>query len=225
MVDSLSLVGALTAGLLGGVHCLGMCGGIVGALTLGLDNAAGSRRSVWPFLAAYNGGRVLSYTLAGAVMGGVGALVLAFGPAQSVQKALLVVAGVFMILLGFYLAGWWRILGRIERVGVGLWRRIEPIGRRFLPVRTPRQAFLIGLVWGWIPSGLVYTMLIWAVASGSAFQGAMIMLAFGAGTLPNLLAMGLFAGALAPFLRRPAVRWTAGAALVILGLVTLWRAL
>ena len=67
-------------------------------------------------------------------------------------------------------------------------------------------------------------MLIWAVASGGAPQGALILLVFGAGTVPNLLAMGLFAGSLAPHLRRPAVRWVAGAVLVLFGVTTLWRA-
>lgn len=223
--DGLSLMAAFVAGLLGGVHCLGMCGGIVSALTLGLERQPGGQRSIWPFLVAYNTGRVLSYTLAGAIMGGLGALVLALAPAQALQRFLLLTAGVVMVLLGLYLGGWWRVLVRVERLGGGLWRRLEPLGRRFLPVRTPAQAFAIGVLWGWIPCGLVYTMLIWAVASGGAPQGALVMLVFGAGTVPNLLAMGLFAGSLAPYLRRPAVKWAAGAALVLLGVTTLWRAL
>jgi sulfite exporter TauE/SafE len=208
------------------VHCLGMCGGIVGALTLGLERqSGGGTRSAWPFLLAYNTGRVLSYAAAGAVMGGLGAVVLKLAPAQVMQTFLLLAAGVFMVLLGLYLGGWWRILVRVERLGSGLWRRLEPLGRGLLPVRTPLQAFVIGVLWGWIPCGLVYTMLIWAVASGGAPQGALILLVFGAGTVPNLLAMGLFAGSLAPHLRRPAVRWVAGAVLVLFGVTTLWRAL
>ena len=222
--EGMTLTAAFAAGLLGGVHCLGMCGGIVGALTLGLDRAPGAPRPVWPFLLAYNSGRVLSYTLAGAIMGGLGALVVALAPAQAVQRFLLAAAGVFMVLLGLYLGGWWRVLVRVERLGGALWRRVEPLGRRFLPVRTARQAFAIGVLWGWIPCGLVYTMLIWAVASGGALEGALIMLVFGAGTVPNLLAMGLFAGSLAAWLRRPPVRWAAGAVLVVFGVVTLWRA-
>ena len=226
MPESFALTAAFAAGLLGGVHCLGMCGGIVSALTLGLDAGSGkNRRSLWPFLVAYNAGRVLSYVLGGAIVGGVGALLVSLAPVRPAQQAMLLAAGIFMVLLGLYLAGWWRILARVERVGTGLWRRLEPLGRRFLPVRKPRQAFAIGLLWGWIPCGLVYTMLIWASASGGASRGALIMLVFGIGTLPNLLAMGLFAGSLAPHLRRPAVRWTAGVVLVLFGVVTLVRAL
>lgn len=225
MLEPLSLAAAFSAGLLGGVHCLGMCGGIVSALTLGLnrsDGAGGS--SLWPFLLAYNGGRVLSYAVAGALMGGIGSLILTAAPAQWAQHVLLAVAGVFMILLGLYLGGWWRVLARVERVGAVLWRRIEPLGRRFIPVRSPGQAFVVGVLWGWIPCGLVYTALMWSVAAGGVAQGALMMLAFGAGTLPNLLAMGLFAGSLAGTLRKPWVRWIAGATLVALGGATLWRA-
>lgn len=226
MPDTLSLVAAFSAGLLGGVHCLGMCGGIVSALTLGLQlESGGAKRSVWPFLLAYNGGRVLSYGVAGAIMGGVGALIMAAAPVQWVQHLLLVAAGIFMILLGLYLGGWWPVLSRIEHLGSALWRRIEPLGRRFIPVRSAGQAFVVGVLWGWIPCGLVYTLLIWAVASGGVLEGAALMLAFGAGTLPNLLAMGLLAGVLAEKLRRPQVRWAAGAVLVAFGVVTIWRAL
>jgi len=225
MPDPFSFAAAFAAGLLGGVHCLGMCGGIVSALTLGLEaGPQPGRRSLWPFLLAYNSGRVLSYVAAGGVMGGIGALVVSLAPVQVVQQGLLAVAGVFMILLGLYLGGWWRVLGRVEHLGTALWRRIEPLGRRFIPVRSVGQAFAVGAVWGWIPCGLVYTMLIWAVASGGVLEGMGLMLAFGAGTLPNLLAMGLLAGALAPHLRRPWVRWTAGALLLVFGLLTLWRA-
>jgi sulfite exporter TauE/SafE len=224
MTETASLAAAFMAGLLGGVHCLGMCGGIVGALTLGLKRDDRTSGPPWRFLLAYNAGRLASYTAAGALMGGIGGLLVALAPVRNVQTALLVIAGVFMILLGLYLGGWWRILARVEHVGGHLWRRIEPLGRRFLPVRTPAQALAIGLVWGWIPCGLVYTMLIWTVAAGGAAQGAMIMLAFGAGTLPNLVAMGLFASALTPWLRRPQVKWAAGAMVVVLGVVVIWRA-
>ena len=158
MPDTLSLVAAFSAGLLGGVHCLGMCGGIVSALTLGLQlESGGAKRSVWPFLLAYNGGRVLSYGVAGAIMGGVGALIMAAAPVQWVQHLLLVAAGIFMILLGLYLGGWWPVLSRIEHLGSALWRRIEPLGRRFIPVRSAGQAFVVGVLWGWIPCGSRWT--------------------------------------------------------------------
>jgi uncharacterized protein len=152
---------AFLAGLLGGVHCVGMCGGIVGAITFGLPREAQSDGlRLFAFHALYNLGRIFSYTLAGALMGGLGALLIQWMPLQQAQQGLLLVAGAFMILLGLYLGGWWKILGRVERLGERVWRRLEPLGRRLLPVRTPGQALGVGALWGWLPCGLVYTMLI-----------------------------------------------------------------
>jgi len=217
---------AFLAGLLGGVHCVGMCGGIVGAVTFGLPREVQSDGlRLFSFHALYNLGRVLSYTLAGAVMGGVGALLTGWVALQQAQQVLLVVAGVFMVLLGLYLGGWWGLLSRLERLGEGVWRRLEPLGRRLMPVRNPFQALAVGALWGWLPCGLVYTMLINAVAAGGALQGAGLLLAFGLGTLPNLLIMGMLVGAAAHLVHSRALHRLAGALVVLFGLTTLWRAL
>lgn len=212
---------AFLAGLLGGVHCIGMCGGIVGALTLGLP--PGAKRLGYQL--AYNFGRLASYMVAGALMGGLGMLLAEAAPVYYAQRVLLGVAGVFMILLGLYLGGWWRILVRLERLGGGIWRRIEPLGRRFLPVRRLSQAFAVGVLWGWIPCGLVYTLLVNAVAMGGALEGALLLLAFGLGTLPNLMIMGALAGAAARLAESRALHATAGALVILFGLYTLWLAL
>jgi hypothetical protein len=133
------------------------------------------------------------------------------------QLTLQLLAGLFMILLGLYLAGWWMGLARVEQAGGRLWRRIEPLGRRLLPVRTPARALGIGLVWGWLPCGLVYSTLVWAMGAGGALNGGLLMLCFGLGTLPALLAMGAFAATLAGFIRRPWVRQVAGALVIGFG--------
>jgi sulfite exporter TauE/SafE len=217
-IDPLYLA-AFLIGLTGGVHCFGMCGGIVGALTLGLPPAPGHPLLArLPYLLAYNLGRIASYVTAGALAGGVGAWAANLVSVHHAQLALQVVAGLFMILLGLYLAGWWRGLSRLEQAGGVLWRRIEPLGRKFFPVRTPVRALGIGLVWGWLPCGLVYSVLVWAVGAGGALEGALLLLSFGLGTLPALLAMGTAAAALAGFVRRPAARWTAGALVILFGL-------
>jgi hypothetical protein len=221
----LELASAFVVGLLGGVHCVGMCGGIVAALTFGLPP---ERRSalggLLPYLLAYNAGRIVSYAAAGAIMGAAGVLLAGFLPVEVAQRALLVVAALFMVAMGLYLAGWWRGLARLEAAGGALWRRIEPLGRGLMPVRRPGQAFALGLLWGWLPCGLVYSVLVWAVSSGSALQGMLLLLAFGLGTLPNLLAMGAAAGLVARYAREPRVRATAGALVVAFGLYTLWSA-
>ncbi len=218
------LLSAFLVGLLGGVHCVGMCGGIVAALTFGLPEPVRQGLSkVIPFQLAYNLGRILSYVLAGAVMGGLGMLLAGLMPVYYAQRGLLAVAGLFMMFLGLYLGGWWFGLTRLEKMGAGLWRRVEPLARRLLPVRSLGQAAILGLLWGWIPCGLVYSMLIWSVSAGSAFEGALLMLAFALGTLPNLLAMGAMAGGLATLLRRPGVAQVAGGTVILLGIYTLGR--
>jgi uncharacterized protein len=174
------LLAAFLLGLTGGVHCFGMCGGIVGALTLGLPLGPGHPlRTRWPYLLAYNVGRIASYAAAGALAGGVGAWAAHLLAVHHAQLGLQILAGLFMILLGCYLAGWWLVLNRLEQAGGVLWRRIEPLGRRLFPVRTPVRALGIGLVWGWLPCGLVYSVLVWAIAAGGAAQGALLLLSFG----------------------------------------------
>ncbi|WP_462329231.1 sulfite exporter TauE/SafE family protein [Thiohalocapsa halophila] len=221
-----SLATAFVVGLLGGVHCVGMCGGVVSMLTLGIDPARRGRlTSVLPLQLGYNLGRVAGYGLAGALAGGVGALLAQSGVLYWGQRTLYGLAGVVMILLGLYLGGWWRGLAVVERAGTGLWRRIEPIGRRLLPIRSFPQALAVGLVWAWLPCGLVYSVLILALGTGSPVQGALLMLAFGLGTLPNLLGIGLLAGAAARYLEAVWLRRAAGLLVMGFGGYALWQLL
>lgn len=210
---------AFTVGLFGGVHCVGMCGGIVGALSFGLpEQTRGRFSTLLPYLINYNLGRLLSYTLAGALVGGIGALAANMVALHQAQMLLQVLAGVFMVAMGLYLGGWWYGMSRLERLGGNVWRLIEPFGRRLLPVKHPGQALVMGIVWGWLPCGLVYSALIWAISAGSAQQGALLLLSFGLGTLPNLLLMGFLAGKLTALLRRPGVMHLAGAMVMVIGL-------
>lgn len=200
---------AFAAGLLGGVHCAGMCGGIAAAL------AAGSRGPVLPRQLAFNAGRIASYAVAGGLAGALGG-VLGSAPVIDARLVLLVLANILMGLVGLYVAGWGGGIVRMEGLGRGLWRRIEPLRRAFFPIDSTARALGAGAVWGWIPCGLVYGMLVLAIASGSAAKGAAVMAAFGVGTLPSLLAAGLAATKLLSLRSRPLVRRTAG--LIILGM-------
>ena len=225
MLSDVGFLAALLVGFFGGVHCVGMCGGIVGALTLGLpEQRRHSAAGTWPFHLAYNLGRISSYTLAGALAGGLGAGLLLLTEVRQAQQVLQVIAAVFMCALGLYLGGWWSGLRYVERIGGSVWRRIEPLGRGLLPVATPMRAFMLGLVWGWLPCGLVYSVLIWALAAGSAVAGAQLMLGFGIGTLPNLLLMGVLAAKLGSFVRQPWPRRVAGGLVLVFAGVLLMRA-
>jgi hypothetical protein len=205
-------------GLLGGTHCIGMCGGIVGALSMG----AGQRPSLH---LAYNAGRIASYGVAGAIAGALGGASLALSGQLPVRAVLFVLANLMLVALGIYLMGATRALAFTERFGQRLWRHVQPLTRRFLPARSVAQAFPLGLLWGWLPCGLVYSALVTALTSGSAVRGAGMMLAFGAGTLPNLLLAGLLAVRLKKFAGNPLVRVSAGLLVLAFGLWGLFAAI
>ena len=223
---TISNVAALAVGFFGGVHCVGMCGGIVGALSFGLPVERRQRlRGNLPFLLLYNLGRIGSYTLAGAIAGGLGAWAIDLLSIRQLQLWLQLLAGVFMLLMGLYLNGWWRVLVRVEQAGSVIWQRLEPLGRRLLPVQRPGQALLLGMLWGWLPCGLVYSVLIWTLISGGAKEGALLMLSFGLGTLPNLLAMGVFAVLLQKVVQQNWVRQLAGGTVMAFGVYMIWLAI
>lgn len=214
MPVDVTIVSALLVGLLGSTHCLGMCGGIAGSLSLASAGEQHGARS-WALLLAYNGGRICSYALAGALLGWISQQAFDAMPAPLARRAAQWISAGFMIALGLYLSGWWRGLAALERAGAGLWRRVAPLGRRLLPVRRPLQAWLFGMVWGWLPCGLVYSALAWSLSAGSPAGGALLMAAFGAGTLPMLLVSGGAARALGTAVRSSRVRRASG--LVVLG--------
>ncbi len=214
-----SLISVLLVGLLGGVHCVGMCGGIVTALSFATPN----NKPSLAMLLGYNLGRIASYALAGGIAGAVGASTLLLNDFMPVSRGLYAFASVMMILLGLYLAGLSRAVLVLERVGGHIWQRLQPLMKRLLPVRNVPQAVLVGMIWGWLPCGLVYSVLISALATGSVAHGALVMAVFGVGTLPNLLAMGMLAKHLQTFTRRPAVRLMAGLLVATFGVLGLAR--
>jgi len=224
MGAELTIGAAFLVGLLGSTHCIGMCGGIVGALTLGLDDPVRkSPRRLPAFLLAYNSGRILSYTLAGALSGLLGGQLVKLGWGTDFPLGG-VIAGLFMMALGFYLTGWWQILAVLEKAGTHLWKHIEPLGRRLLPVNSLLQAFALGTLWGWLPCGLVYSTLAWSLTTANAAHGALLMFAFGLGTLPMLLLMGGAAEQLNRFVRSPRARQIAGLIIIGLGIYVLLSA-
>jgi len=209
----MSFLAAFLVGLLGGGHCVGMCGGIVGAVTMTLPNA----KPRLPFLLAYNSGRIISYALAGMLAGLVGASSFFLDQVLPVEKILYALANLMLILLGLYLAGFWQGITVLEQLGGKLWKIIQPYSKRFIPVTSIWQAFALGTLWGWLPCGLVYSVLVAAIATGQPAHGGLLMLAFGLGTLPTLLAMGMAAVRLKTVLQNLWVRRICGSVIIAFG--------
>ncbi|CEN56658.1 sulfite exporter TauE/SafE family protein [Candidatus Methylopumilus turicensis] len=217
----LSLISAFLVGLLGGGHCVGMCGGIVGAVSMHLPQS----KSKAPFLLAYNTGRILSYTLAGSIAGLVGASSFFLQNVLPIQHVLYGISSLILIALGLYLAGIWHGVTYLEGAGKFIWKTLQPYSKRYIPVQNIKQAFFLGSLWGWLPCGLVYSVLIAAIATGSAVSGGLLMFAFGLGTLPTLLTMGMAAVKLKAFLQNVWIRRVSGLLVLGFGLLGLYKLL
>ncbi|MGQ4878757.1 sulfite exporter TauE/SafE family protein [Billgrantia sp. LNSP4103-1] len=205
------LLAAFVFGLLGGAHCIGMCGGIMSALTFAVPPSMRSPARLSGLLLGYNLGRIASYMVAGALVASLGTVV-ALTPAA--RMGLQLFAALMLILMALYIANWWKGLLRVEALGRHLWRYLEPIGKRLMPVVKVPHAIGLGAVWGWLPCGLVYSMLAWSLATANPLKGAALMGAFGLGTLPSLLVTGFAARQLGTLIRHPATR-TLAALLII----------
>ena len=213
-------ISAFFVGLLGGTHCIGMCGGIVTALTMGLSHEQredGSRFFTYQF--SYNLGRILSYTVAGGMAASIGAVSEHYGAGILTRKILTLAASAVLIFLGLYLTGWWKKgTLTIESFGTILWKRMEPAAKKFIPIRSISHALIAGFLWGWLPCGLVYSALFLAMSADSILQGAIIMYCFGIGTLPVLLGIGYFSTNFISHLQKQWVRITAGIMIIGFGI-------
>lgn len=222
MLDLLTTqaIAAFTLAALGGLHCAGMCGGFVGALQV---NRPRHVSAAWLAL-GYHAGRITSYALAGALVGAIGGSLFA-AEVLPVQIGLLAVGGAMLLAIGVSMFGRGAWLRRLEPLGLGIWRVIGPLARRVYPPRSAAQAWVAGLAWGWIPCGMVYAALPLALVAGGPLAGAVVMLAFGAGTLPNLVLLdaaaaryGSAAGGGVIAQARTWLKPVAGAVIVVFGL-------
>lgn len=212
-----ALSAALLAGLLGSAHCLGMCAGISGLFAV--NTGVATLRSELPFAITYNLGRVLSYSLLGVIVGAFGSVIIKASPA--IASGIRMLSGIVIILVGLKVAFDLRYLNAIERMGATLWSRIAPAARNLVPVTTLPRALGLGLIWGWLPCGLVYSVLLIAATSADATSGALIMIAFGIGTMPAMVMTGLGAAKLSLLMRRRGTRVGLGLLIVVLGVLTI----
>lgn len=231
----LSLIPVFLVGLAGSVHCVGMCGGIVSAFSMApagrprfpvaVVSAAGPRAAEGALrVLAYNAGRIGSYAAAGAAAGGIAGGAGALAGLAGWQGAAYWMANLMLVALGLYLMDAWRGLARLEQLGQGLWRRLRPMMGLILPLDSPLKMLAMGALWGWLPCGMVYSVLLTAMLAGSAGGGAAVMTAFGLGTLPMLLLLGLAGARLRLALQRAPVRRMAGLLVLGFGLLGIARA-
>ncbi|MDJ0906663.1 MAG: sulfite exporter TauE/SafE family protein [Woeseiaceae bacterium] len=211
------LSAALLAGLVGSAHCLGMCAGISGLFAVNAE-AASMRASV-PTAVVYNAGRVITYAVLGIIVAAFGSVIVKASPDLAVGIRML--SGIIIILVGLKVAFDLRILNVIERMGGTLWARIAPVATRLVPVTSLPKALGLGLVWGWLPCGLVYSVLMIAATSASPIGGAATMFAFGIGTMPAMVLSGLGAARLSSFMQRRGTRIGLGLLVVAMGLATI----
>jgi len=216
--EALTIGAALLLGLAASGHCVLMCGGISAALGAATARRADGRPRR-DLLVGYQLGRIASYTLAGFLFAGVAGSAIAWLDHDTVRIALRVATAAVLLVGALVAFGKMRDAG--SRIGRTLWPRLAPLGRRLLPVSTLPRAFAFGMLWGWMPCGFVYTVLLIATVSLDPLRGAATMAAFGAGTAPALLAGAFGAHRLAGFRGYGFVRSAAGSILLVSAVVTL----
>jgi len=217
---SQSYLFAFLMGLFSSLHCIGMCGSIIGTLTLSIHSDIHKNKArLFPYILSYNIGRILSYAAAGAIVGVFQYfLTLPFGQGHG-YRILQIISAIFMVSAGLYIGGWFPRFAYIEKAGSRLWKAIEPFGRRLIPVKTKFQAFLFGTIWGWLPCGLVYTALAIAATTGDIMRSSLTMLAFGLGTLPAVMGVGIMTEILIKLSRMQHFKQMVGGFLIIIAVL------
>ena len=222
ILDISALFTAFFVGLLGSGHCFGMCGGIaagLGSISVHTEDSEGTKPRATSAL-LFNFGRILSYAALGLIsawiLSRVGKVLNV--PQWSMILRLLTALMIFLIGLQFLFN--WQTLAGIERAGAKVWKYVLPLAVRASSMPGGSGRLLLGLCWGLLPCGLVYSVLLTASAANSPVSGALVMLAFGVGTLPSMLGMSLAAPTLAAMLSDQWTRKLMGAALILLAVLS-----
>lgn len=216
-VTVISITAALLAGLAGSAHCLGMCGGLASALGMRHRSAATSAMHGAAHASLYQFGRIGGYTLAGALCGAAGSTLHTLLDLARIGMTLRIASGVLLLLIALRLLVRWNGLGTLERWGAKFWRHVQPLARHVALRSDVQGSLLLGFLWGWLPCGLVYSMLMFAAVSADPMRGALIMAGFGLGTLPAMFASSWFAPQLTRLLNVRWSRYASGALLLMFG--------
>ncbi len=208
---------AFIMGLFGSIHCIGMCGGIIGTLSMSLSTQLKPKpRPLYLYLLNYNIGRIISYVMAGAIVGLIANFTIQQLP--NPHQYSMIISGVFLVAFGLYISQLWMGLSKLEQFAAPFWQKIQPLAHQFLPPKTPLRALPLGLVWGWLPCGLVYAVLPIAYSANSIQGSMLVMLAFGLATLPMLMLLGSSALYVKSLMQIKAVRLILGGLLILWGL-------
>lgn len=218
----ISLSAALVAGAAGSVHCVAMCGGLGSALSL-RAGSSGWRQAIGSSC-LHQTGRLFGYATAGALVGSLGLALPSMLNLPLLVVAIRVAAALLLVLLAARILIGWNTLAAIERLGGRFWQLIQPLMRSAVGTRGAGGNLLVGFLWGWLPCGLVYSMLLFAALSGSSLRGAAIMLAFGIGTLPALLTTSVLASRTAQLTKWRGSRMMIGSLLLVFGVWLGWAA-
>ena len=216
-MSAVALSAALVAGIAGSAHCFAMCGGMAGALGMRARATAANAAGAFFNAGAYQVGRIGGYATVGAIVGLAGASLQPLFDLVRFGAALRIASGALMILIALRILIRWNALGAVERLGARFWTKLQPLAQRAARSEGRGRALMLGFLWGWLPCGLVYSMLMFAAASGNPAQGAAIMAAFGVGTLPSMLTSSLLASQLQRMLARRWPRIVSGLLLIAFG--------
>ena len=208
---------AFVMGLFSSMHCLGMCGSIIGTLTLSLDTHIRQKKArLMPYVFTYNVGRISSYALAGLLVGLIESILTTPLGEGHGHRYLQIFSAIIMAGAGLHIAGLFPRFAYLEKIGIALWRTLQPIAHRFIPVKTLSQSLFFGMIWGWLPCGLVYTALALAATTGDIARSGLTMLAFGIGTLPAVFSVGIITSLMTRLARMKVFRLFAGLLLIVL---------
>lgn len=219
------LLAALISGLMSSMHCVGMCGGIASAFSMQFSKKTmTSRQTVLWYTVLYNLARVFSYSMAG-LLAGLFSYQVTQSTASSLYFPLQVLASVVLILVALNILGLLPFVSYLDRLGRGLTPYLKNVSKILLPIDSPLKAFSLGLVWGWLPCGLVYSMLTVAITTGKVMDSVLVMFLFGLGTLPAMIAIGVLGGFNKQLLQHQGLKYVAAIILLLMAAVPFYTSM
>ncbi|MBW4017366.1 sulfite exporter TauE/SafE family protein [Moraxella osloensis] len=207
---------AFSMGLFGSPHCLGMCGGIVTAFGLSMQHVSDSKKN--GLILTYHLGRLISYSLLGLIAGFVGVAIFQSIMSNSAPR---IVLGAVLVLIGLAMLGL-PLFNQLEKFGMRFWQSLAPIRKKVFPIDSFGKALFAGLLWGFLPCGLVYGALMMAIAGNNVATGAALMFVFGLGTMPMLIATQKTVGMLQSSIKNFRLRQINGVIMMLSGLAVIF---